>query len=144
MRQSSRRRSLMAEINVVPYIDVMLVLLVIFMVTVPLIQQGVEVNLPSAEAEIIANQDAPDPLIVTVDKKGNVSLNQGAAANRRLSPDLLARELKPLLPIVGNQVYVRGDRDAQYGQVMAVMIILQRAGVSDLGLMTRPPNSATQ
>ena len=144
MRQSSRRRPLMAEINVVPYIDVMLVLLVIFMVTVPLIQQGVEVNLPSADAQAIANQEAPNPLIVTVDKQGNVSLNQGAAANRSLSPDFLMREITPLLPAVNGQVYVRGDRDAQYGQVMAVMVILQQAGVSDIGLMTKPPHRTPQ
>lgn len=144
MRQSSRRRPLMAEINVVPYIDVMLVLLVIFMVTVPLIQQGVEVNLPSADAQAIANQEAPNPLIVTVDKQGNVSLNQGASANRSLSPDFLMRELTPLLPMVNGQVYVRGDRDAQYGQVMTVMVILQQAGVNDIGLMTKPPHRTPQ
>ena len=140
MRQSARRRPLMAEINVVPYIDVMLVLLVIFMVTVPLIQQGVEVKLPPAEAKVIANQDAPDPLIVTVNKDGNISLNQGPAANRSLSPSFLARELRPLLSAAASQVYVRGDRDAQYGQVVAVMVILQQEGVTDIGLMTEPPN----
>lgn len=143
MRQLFRRRPLMSEINVVPYIDVMLVLLIIFMVTVPLIQQGVEVNLPSAEAEIIANQEMPDPLIVTVDKQGMVSLNQGMSANRSLSLDLLERELEPLLSVANSQVYLRGDRYAQYGQVMAVMVVLQRMGVADIGLMTRPPDSAS-
>ena len=142
MRQLYRRRPLMSEINVVPYIDVMLVLLIIFMVTVPLIQQGVEINLPAAEAEVIANQEIPDPLIVTVDKQGKVSLNQGVSANRSLSLNLLERELEPLLLTANDQVYLRGDRDAQYGQIMAVMVVLQAMGVAEIGLMTKPPDSA--
>ena len=133
-----RTRKLMAEINVVPYIDVMLVLLIIFMVTVPLIQQGVEVDLPRASAELMDPSQIPNPLIVTVDRRGQASLNRGAAANRPLSPQLLYEQINLLLPDAAGEIYVRGDRHADYGSVIAVMVALQNAGAENIGLITQP------
>ena len=133
-----RSRKLMAEINVVPYIDVMLVLLVIFMVTVPLIQQGVEVNLPEAPAKTIDSGEIPDPLIVTVDEKGNLFVNKGEPINYKPSPALLIQQIKKWLPASGNEIYIRGDRLVDYGSVVSVLVILQNAGIENVGLITQP------
>lgn len=130
----------MAEINIVPYIDVMLVLLIIFMVTAPLIQQGVEINLPEATAEVLENPVEVEPLIVTVDQRGRFFVNQGTRANQAVTEDILFEELKPLLSDApALPVYVRGDRNVAYEHVMTAMVMLQRAGAGDIGLITRPP-----
>ncbi len=128
----------MAEINVVPYIDVMLVLLIIFMVTVPLIQQGVEVDLPKATAKTIDSSEIPDPLIVTVDSQGRTFLNKGPAANQPLVTGSLIKQVRQLLSGTQGEVYVRGDRTAEYGDVIGVMVILQNAGADSIGLITQP------
>lgn len=141
---SRRARKLMAEINIVPYIDVMLVLLVIFMVTVPLIQQGVEIDLPKAQARPLGNAEIPDPLIVTVNRNGQLLLNKGETANQPLSPDFLLRQLYVLLPDQAGAAYVRGDRGAAYGDVMAAMVMLQTAGAQSIGLITEPPEVVPQ
>ena len=138
-----RDHKLMAEINVVPYIDVMLVLLVIFMVTVPLIQQGIKVDLPQAQAHPLEESEAPDPLVVTVNSRGQILLNKGEAANQPLAPDFLLRQLHVLLPDQGGVAYVRGDRNASYGDVAAAMVMLQTAGADSIGLITEPPEGAS-
>lgn len=129
----------MGEINVVPYIDVMLVLLVIFMVTAPLLSSGVKVDLPQAEAEIIPEQDE-EPFVVTVDAEGNLYLNDnedavvGAEEVQRAAAAVLQRN--PKLPFL-----VRGDRSADYGLVVEAMVLLQRAGVESVGLITETPGT---
>lgn len=131
-------RKLMAEINVVPYIDVMLVLLIIFMVTVPLIQQGVEVDLPKAKTRMMDTSEIPDPLIVTIDGKGRPYLNKGPRANHPLTKDAMTAQIDQLLSTKPGEVYVRGDRNARYEDVIGVMVVLQNAGADSIGLITQP------
>jgi biopolymer transport protein TolR len=130
-----RRRRLMSEINVVPYIDVMLVLLVIFMVTAPLFSRGVEVELPKASAGSIPPRE-PRPLVVTVDRDGNYYLDE-----RRMDAGALARHLRAVMRRAPETpVLVRGDRRVDYGSVVALMALLQEAGAPRVGLVTEPPS----
>ncbi len=137
-RHRIRKRPI-SQINVVPYIDVMLVLLVIFMITAPLLKEGVKVELPRAGAEPLPAGGAR-PLIVSIDREGRYFVEPGPAAP--LAPAALQtrvaawRRLHP-----GTPVLVRGDARVAYGQVVAAMALLQQAGVADVGLMTRPPRA---
>ena len=132
-----RRRRLMAEINVVPYIDVMLVLLVIFMITAPLLTQGIKVELPKARAEpVVANER--DTLVVTVDRKGQLFLDDRAIGADALR-DKATRILRAQPDI---SVLVRGDRAAVYDHVVRAMVILKEAGAPNVGLVTAPPARA--
>ncbi len=141
MNYSSQRRKnrMISEINVVPYIDVMLVLLIIFMVTAPLLSTGVAVELPKAAAEPMEN-DSEEPFVVTVDADGNFYINddeQKIASEREI--ELKARAVlarNPELPFV-----IRGDGAAEYNFVMQAMVLLQKAGVESVGLVTDPPES---
>jgi biopolymer transport protein TolR len=129
----------MAEINVVPYIDVMLVLLVIFMITAPLLSQGVKVELPQAPAEALERK-GEEPLIVTVDARGLAYVNYGEGQGSPVEPEVLTSRVSALLRHrPGLQVLVKGDREAAYGSVVRVMALLQRAGAPTVGLMTEPP-----
>ena len=140
MRMLPRNKAI-AEINVVPYIDVMLVLLIIFMVTVPLIQQGVEIELPESSSETLPQDAEQEPLIITVDKVGNFFINQGTRANQPLQEEVLIKEITVLLEQNPNDtVYVRGDRNAPYRYVMNAMVALQKAGTAKIGLVTQPPS----
>ncbi|HED35149.1 MAG TPA: protein TolR [Gammaproteobacteria bacterium] len=136
---SGKKRRPIAEINVVPYIDVMMVLLVIFMITAPIVQQGVEVDLPQAAAQPIA-PDQQEPVVVSVDKKGDFYLDIGDEPDKPIDAQLMVnriaavRQLKPEIPVL-----VRGDREVAYGQVIDAMVLLQRAGVEKVGLMTESP-----
>lgn len=137
----------MAEINVVPYIDVMLVLLVIFMITAPLLTQGVDVNMPQAKAKVLDNQ-SQQPLIVTVDKQGKLYLNVSATPNLPMTPDQIAVRVAAELQMAqqsGKQpsILVKGDQDANYGNVVTAMAILQQAGATNIGLMTQQPDNST-
>jgi biopolymer transport protein TolR len=129
----------MSQINVVPYIDVMLVLLIIFMITAPLIQQGVEVELPQAAANPMP-PDQDEPVVVTVDKKGRFFLDIGDEPNKPMDAKKLVnrvaavRSLKPKVAVL-----VRGDRHVDYGRVVDVMVLLQQAGIEKVGLMTDQP-----
>jgi len=136
------RRRKVAEINVVPYIDVMLVLLIIFMVTAPLITQGVKVDLPQADAEPLS-KDMKPPLVASVDAKGNYYLAVGTSKNEAMSAEevatLVAEHLKtaPDTPVV-----VNGDGAVSYDAVIQLMVLLQKvAGVPSVGLMTDNPES---
>ncbi len=134
-----KKRRMMAEINVVPYIDVMLVLLIIFMVTAPMLTQGVQVDLPQADASPI-EQDSREPLVVSVDANGDYYLSLGRDPQAALEADALleqldeVRERHPDMP-----VYVKGDRHVAYGRVVEVMALIQRSGVANVGLMTESP-----
>lgn len=139
--QNVKRRKSMAQINVVPYIDVMLVLLVIFMVTAPLLQTGVEVELPEVSAKPLDENDTQEePVVVTVKKNGEFYLG----SDRALSSDVLITRVQALLKTRrDSQAYVRGDRNVAYGRVMEAMVILQKAGVAKIGLITDPPEDKT-
>jgi biopolymer transport protein TolR len=134
-----KRRRPVSEINVVPYIDVMLVLLIIFMVTAPLVTQGVKVDLPKAEAQPLEEESKP-PLVASVDAKGQYFLNVGESQQEPMSAVDLATlvaahlQVEPLTPVV-----VKGDGAVAYSQVVQLMVLLQRAGASSVGLMTTPP-----
>ena len=134
-----QKRKLMGEINVVPYIDVMLVLLVIFMVTAPLLTQGIEVDLPKANAEPIETVPDHDPLVVSVDAEGNLYLNAGDNEDQPQAGREITRRVgiilgeKPETP-----VYVKADRAVPYGNVVGAMVVLQQAGASNIGFVTDP------
>ncbi len=131
---SQREATTISQINVTPLVDVMLVLLVIFMVTAPIIQQGVQVNLPQARAAAIPG--AEEYLVVTVNKNGNVFLNDNAMSLRELGEKL--RAIKKLQS--DKQVYLRADQDARYGAVMKAIAEIKQAGIERLGMVTRPPS----
>jgi len=128
----------MAEINVVPYIDVMLVLLIIFMVTAPLLKQGVDVDLPLAPANPL-DINSPEPLVVTVDKNGNYFLNTSSAPDKALEAERLVSEIKLALSIQKTRpVMVRGDKNGIYQNVISVLVLLQQANIGSVGLVTEP------
>ena len=136
MYQRVRRRKV-AEINVVPYIDVMLVLLIIFMVTAPLITQGVKVDLPKADAKAL-DKDSKTPLVASVDAEGNYYLAIGENKEAPMTAEEVATlvaahlQLEPDTPVV-----VNGDGAVSYNAVIQLMVLLQKkAGVPSVGLMT--------
>jgi biopolymer transport protein TolR len=132
----------MGEINVVPYIDVMLVLLVIFMITAPMLSQGVKVDLPQANSQPIP-QDEREPLVVSVDASGAYYLSLGPDPQAALDADTLLSQLDAVLAQEpGRPVYVKGDRHVAYGKVVELMALIQRTGVPSVGLMTESPEEA--
>ncbi|MCF6767573.1 protein TolR [Thiotrichales bacterium 19S11-10] len=136
MKRHRRKRRLSADINVVPYIDVMLVLLVIFMITTPMLTQGVKVDLPQASAKKIPPK-SEKPMIVTVNNKGQYFLNISDHPKLPLtSQSLLLRVKTELSKDHSRQVFVRGDKSANYGKVVSAMVLLQKAGAPSVGLMT--------
>jgi len=134
-----QKRKLMGEINVVPYIDVMLVLLIIFMVTAPLMTQGIEVELPKANAEPIETVPDHDPLVLSVDADGNLYINAGdnedqPATGQRITTIVsIVLGEKPETP-----VFVKADRAVPYGNVVGAMVVLQQAGAQNIGFVTDP------
>jgi len=139
MYQRKRHRPI-AEINVVPYIDVMLVLLIIFMVTAPIVSQGVKVELPQGNAESLPPDSKP-PIVASIDAAGQYFLNVGSSSNsavmdlEQVSTEVGALiRLEPLRPVV-----VKADRTIPYENVIQLMISLQGAGVPAVGLMTDSP-----
>ncbi len=138
MKSSARiRRRVKAEINVVPYIDVMLVLLIIFMVTAPLINQGVKVDLPKASSEPIEGAEKA-PLVVSIDEQGQFFLTYKGDPEPLDKETLLAKVKAVLMENPNTDVYVGGDRHVAYGRVVELMNRLQAAGVPKVGLMTAP------
>jgi len=137
--RSKTKRRMMAEINVVPYIDVMLVLLVIFVITAPLLTQGVKVDLPQAASEPIESE-VQEPLVVTVDVNGNYFLNVGEDEKIAIDHQAMVNRvaavlrLKPETPVM-----VRGDKEVSYGKVVTAMALLQKAGAPSVGLITEAP-----
>jgi len=132
----------MSQINVVPYIDVMLVLLVIFMITAPLLAQGVKVDLPQATTQPL-DKSEQEPVVVTVDAKGAMYINVGDDKDKPVDAEtLVARVAAVLRRRPGTAVLVRGDTDANYGKVVNAMVLLQKAGVANVGLVTRQPKSS--
>jgi biopolymer transport protein TolR len=129
---SQRDATAISQINVTPLVDVMLVLLVIFMVTAPIIQQGVQVNLPQAKAGAIPGTE--ELLVVTIAKNGKVYLNDNPLTLAELGDKLRAiRKLQ-----ADKQVYLRADQDVRYGLVMKTIAEIKQAGIERLGMVTRP------
>lgn len=129
----------MAEINVVPFIDVMLVLLVIFMITAPMLTQGVQVDLPQVSSEPIENQDESDPIIISVDREGGYFITLGEDTTLVSLDQMSERVMAILQRRPGTPVMVRGDRNVPYGQIVVLMSTLQRSGVANVGLLSEPP-----
>ena len=135
------RKRRMSEINVVPYIDVMLVLLVIFMVTAPMLTEGVQVELPQTFAKTMA-KDQAEPVVVSVDAKGQYYINIGDNTDKPLSTEaLITRVAAVMRHRPGQGIYIKGDKSVNYGAVVTIMAHLQKAGVARVGLMTEIPDS---
>ncbi len=134
-----KRRKPVAEINVVPYIDVMLVLLIIFMVTAPLVTQGVKVDLPQANAEPL-DEESKSPIIASIDAQGQYFVSTGESDNEEpMSATDVAVLVAAQLQIDPNTpVVVKADRNIPYNNVIELMVLLQRAGAPSVGLMTEP------
>jgi biopolymer transport protein TolR len=141
MTPNRRGRRLMAEINVVPYIDVMLVLLIIFMVTAPLLTQGIKVDLPKAGAEPLPEELMREhqPLILSVDASGKLYLNIGKDDEKPITQDAVVQRVgavlrrEPKTPVL-----VKADQSVPYGRVVAGMVLLQEAGAEKVGFITDP------
>ncbi len=133
----------MAQINVVPYIDVMLVLLIIFMITAPLLTRGVKVQLPRAAANPLSQKELEQhqPIVLTVDKTGRFYLNVGEHPAQPISPNMVVALTQIVLKrSPGTPVLVRGDGAVRYSAVMRGMVLLQSAGARNVGLITRNPS----
>lgn len=136
IRRTRKKRKLNAEINVVPYIDVTFVLLVIFMVTAPMLTQGVDVELPQASAEPVDSEDE-EPLILTVNAAGEFFINLGEDETQPRTADDIETQVGRILQVNPRKLLlVRGDRDARYEQVIQLMVMLQGAGAARVGLVT--------
>ena len=133
-----KKRRSVSEINVVPYIDVMLVLLIIFMVTAPLLKQGVEVDLPTAPANPL-DAESPEPIVITVDRRGMMFLNIALKPDNEISEEALVKQVKAALSREPKRpVMVRGDANGPYQNVVATLVLLQQANVGSVGLVTDP------
>jgi biopolymer transport protein TolR len=141
--RATRKRRLMGEINVVPYIDVMLVLLIIFMVTAPLLTQGIEVDLPKAAAEPIDSGKNDEPLVLSVDAAGRFFLNVGDDEDAALEPERIVTlasvvlRRRPETPVL-----VKADSKVAYGRVVEAMVLLQQSGAEKVGFLTVPPDTS--
>jgi biopolymer transport protein TolR len=134
------RRKPMSQINIVPYIDVMLVLLVIFMITTPLIKEGVKVNLPQASARPLP-EDAAKPVVVTVDAHGGYFVRVGTGQDEAVDTETLTARVAAALRLdPDTPVLVKGDKNVSYGAVVQAMTLLQQAGAPSVGLMTESPS----
>jgi len=142
LKKNRLTRRPVSEINVVPYIDVMLVLLVIFMITTPLLTQGIHVKLPRTATKQLSPQKEM-PIVVSVNRRGQLFLNLDKNPTQPISAQQLQSRVHAVLKIAKQKnnkrdVYVKGDRNANYGQVVRAMVLLQKAGAKDVGLITRP------
>lgn len=138
---AGRKRRLLGEINVVPYIDVMLVLLIIFMVTAPLLTQGIEVELPKASAKPLDRTMTEDdlPLVLSVDASGQLYLNVGADDSSPIAPADVIRQTEIVLRTrPETPVLVKADTAVAYGRVVTAMVLLQRGGAERIGFITDP------
>ena len=131
--RSGGDRSTMSQINVTPLVDVMLVLLIIFMVTAPMMQQGVQVNLPKTESKALTPQETT--VVVSIEKTGRISINSSPVESGELRAkltDMFAAKSK-------KEVFLKADRDVPYGEVVKVMAEIRGAGIERLGMVTEPP-----
>ena len=139
MASALRKRKLMGEINVVPYIDVMLVLLIIFMVTAPLLTQGIEVELPKTGAEPIEDSASNVPFVLSVDAAGNLYLNVGDDEENPVGgKEIIAQTARVLDASPDTPILVKADRTVPYGIVVGAMVLLQQGGAETVGFVTDP------
>ena len=139
IKTTKNKRRLVAEINVVPYIDVMLVLLIVFMVTAPLLMQGVKVELPNAPSAPLEENNR-DPLIVSIKADGTLYVDLGNGKNKQEPLESIISKVKKVLRQESKTpVLVWGDANVEYGSVVGLMSELQKAGASSVGLVTEPP-----
>jgi biopolymer transport protein TolR len=134
-------RSVLSEINVTPFVDVMLVLLVIFMVTAPILYQGVEINLPKVESRPMPAAEREKKILVTLNENGEIYIEK-----KRYSLSELKLEIRSLVRNKGKEleeedVFLRADSNVPYGTVMEVMAEIKKAGINKIGLITEPPSS---
>ncbi len=142
MSAPMQRRKLIGEINVVPYIDVMLVLLIIFMVTAPLLTQGVTVELPQAGAEPIEDIPNHPPLVLSVDAEGNLYINVGDDEDQPASAkEIVARTAAVLRNRPDTPILIKADKAVSYGNVVGAMVLLQQGGAKNVGFVTDPLDS---
>ena len=142
MASPMQKRKLMADINVVPYIDVMLVLLIIFMVTAPLLTQGIEVELPKTGAEAIEDSSNSVPLVLSIDAQGNFYLNVGDDEDEPVgSQEIVAQTARVLEASPDTAILVKADRSVAYGIVVGGMVMLQQGGADNVGFVTDPLNT---
>ena len=138
------RKRVMAEINVVPYIDVTLVLLIIFMITAPLVTQSVQVELPQAPSQVVESSDN-EPVNVTVDREGQIYVDIGENPEQPVDEATLVTRVSAIMKYKPEtQVYVGGDNGADYGNVVRALTALTSAGVQSVGLRTDPPSAKAQ
>ena len=136
-----RRRNLISDINVVPYIDVMLVLLVIFMIAAPLMVQGISINLPEVSSDALPVEKS-EPLIISIRSDGSFFLEIDATRNKSLSLEEISQEIAKILKADEDmQVVIRGDGEVKYESVMLLMSQLQQLGSKNIGLITKPPKT---
>ena len=134
----TKKHRLMSEINVVPYIDVMLVLLIIFMITAPLLTQGINVDLPKANAQALENQK-DEPLVLSIDKEGRFFLNIGDNPEAPVEESAVLERVSAVLRRnADTPVLVKGDQNVPYGRVVIGMTLLQQAGAPKVGFLTDP------
>ncbi len=147
-KKNREKKGPMADINVVPYIDVMLVLLVIFMITAPMLTQGVTVELPKAQSESLTSNNR-EPIIVSVDKEGHYFLNIGSAPNVPIEPHALMVRVAAEIELAKQtkepmHVLVKGDTGVSYGKVVQAMSLLKQAGAEQVGLLTDSSQELTE
>jgi biopolymer transport protein TolR len=131
----------MAEINVVPYIDVTLVLLIIFMITTPMLQSGVEVDLPRAQAAMVEQKDDTPPLVISIQQGGNYFINSGNGEDEAISKEAIYPRVEIILKNKPEtQVLINADKNIDYGTVVTTMADLKHAGVPSVSLMTKDEN----
>lgn len=134
------KRKPMSDINVVPYIDVMLVLLIIFMVTAPMLTQGIKVDLPQLESDLVKTEKNEEPIIVSIDSNGAYYLEMSASSNKPLELADLLKKVQTILEVKpATSVLLRGDKHVEYGAVVDLMSALQQAGADGVGLITEDP-----
>jgi biopolymer transport protein TolR len=128
----------MAEINVVPYIDVTLVLLIIFMITTPMLQTGVEVDLPKAQSAMVEQKEGEPPIVVSIKETGEYYINTDGQNDEQIEPGVINDRVASVLSNKpGTQVLINADKGVDYGTVVTVMAALKNAGVPTVGLMTK-------
>jgi len=138
MRRKHGRRKPMAEINVVPYIDVTLVLLIIFMITTPMLQTGVEVDLPKAQSAMVEQKEGEPPIVVSIKETGEYFINTDGQNDEQIEPEVINDRVALVLSNKpGTQVLINADKGVDYGTVVTVMAALKNAGVPTVGLMTK-------
>ena len=141
MKNNNNGNTVLSEINVTPFVDVMLVLLVIFMVTAPILYQGVDVNLPKVESKPMPAAEREKKIVVTMNNKGEIFIEKEKYSLSQLRVEIRKLIINQGKRIEDGDVFLRADADVPYGDVMEVMAEIKKAGVKKLGLVTEPLSS---